>query len=203
MSNGTRTTLPLPSLCPPQLCAEKPGLDFSAEMGRSQRAVSRLHHWIGFAVAGFAAVCLCAAETVSSSAPDAIPKLPVTTGWLGNSLLRGGQADWKDKSQTFLQLYTSDLAVTGDGRTYCTTTGEEGARAAGIYQDGDALEDIPSFGVDSGSSVAVTDKLLAYGRKGRIGVFPWTSPTSPRANGKQHRRSSSWACDFQRRQFST
>ena len=38
MTNGTRTTLPLPSLCPPQLCAEKPGLDFSAEMGRSQRA---------------------------------------------------------------------------------------------------------------------------------------------------------------------
>ena len=122
------------------------------------------------------AACLCAAEPSLPPAPEAIPRLSVTTGWLGNSLLRGGQADWKDKSQTYLQLYTSDLAVTGDGRTYCTTTGEEGARAAGIYQDGDALEDIPSFGVDSGSSVAVTDKLLAYGRKGRIGVFPWTSP---------------------------
>lgn len=112
-----------------------------------------------------------AAESSGPPAADAIPRLPVTTGWLGNSLLRGGQADWKDKSQTYLQLYTSDLAVTGDGRIYCTTTWEEGARAAGIYKDGDALEDIPSFGVDSGSSVAVTDKLLAYGRKGKISVF--------------------------------
>ena len=52
-----------------------------------------------------------------------------------------------------------------------TTTWEEGARAAGIYKDGDALEDIPGFGVDAGFSVAMTDNLLAYGRKGRIGVF--------------------------------
>ena len=109
------------------------------------------------------AASLCAAEPVLPPAPDAIPKLPVTTGWLGNSLLRGGQADWKDKSQTFLQLYTGDMAVTGDGRIYCTTTWEEGGRAAGIYKDGDPLEDIPGFGVDSGSSVAMTDKLMAYG----------------------------------------
>ncbi len=63
------------------------------------------------------------------------------------------------------------MAVTGDGRIYCTTTWEEGARAAGIYKDGDALEDIPGFGLDSGSSVAVTDKLMAYGQKGKIGTF--------------------------------
>ncbi len=117
------------------------------------------------------AASLGAAERVLPPAPDAIPKLPITTGWLGNSLLRGGQADWKDNSQTFLQLYTSDLAVTGDGRVYCTTTWEEGGRAAGIYKEGDALEDIPGFGLDSGSSVAVTDKLMAYGQKGKIGVF--------------------------------
>lgn len=129
------------------------------------------HLWVGVVATAFAASHLAAAEPVLPPAPADIPKLPVTTGWLGNSLLRGGQTDWKDKSQTFLQLYTSDLAVTGDGRIFCTTTWEEGSRAAGIYQDGDALEDIPSFGVDSGSSVAVTDKLLAYGRKGRIGVF--------------------------------
>jgi len=33
---------------------------------------------------------------------SSIPRLPVTTGWLGNTLLRGGQADWSDKSQTYL-----------------------------------------------------------------------------------------------------
>ena len=125
-----------------------------------------------FAVSyGLAVASVLAAGPAVPPAPDTIPKLPVTTGWLGNSLLRGGQADWKDKSQTFLQLYTSDMAVTGDGRIYCTTTWEEGGRAAGIYRDGDALEDIPGFGLDSGSSVAVTDKLMAYGQKGRIGVF--------------------------------
>ena len=85
---------------------------------------------------------------------DTIPQLPVTTGWLGNTLLRGGQADWQDASQTYLQLYTSDMAVTSDGRIYCTTTWEEGGRAAGVYKDGDALAEIPSFGVDSGSSKA-------------------------------------------------
>ena len=86
-------------------------------------------------------------------------------------ILGSHTADWSDKSQTYLQLYASDMVVTGDGRIYCTTTWEEGARAAGIYKDGDALEDIPGLGVDSGSSVAVTDMLLGYGRKGRIGVF--------------------------------
>ena len=160
-----------PPLCPPELCFEKPGWEFSVEIGRTQRVAPRLRHWIGFAVAGLTASCLFAAEPTVSPTPDTIPKLPVTTGWLGNSLLRGGQADWKDSSQTYLQLYTSDMAVTGDGRIYCTTTWEEGARAAGIYKEGDALEEIPGFGVDSGFSVAVTDKLLAYGRKGKIGVF--------------------------------
>ena len=58
------------------------------------------------------AACLFAAEPVPAPAPDAIPLLSITTGWLGNSLLCGGQADWKNKSQTFLQRYTSDMAVT-------------------------------------------------------------------------------------------
>ena len=68
-----------------------------------------------------------------------IPRLAVTTGWLGNTLLRGGQADWSDKSQTYLQLYTSDMAVSEVGTVFCTTTWEEGGRSAGIYREGDEI----------------------------------------------------------------
>ena len=54
--------------------------------------------------------CLCAQEQISAPPPvPMITRLPVTTGWLGNTLLRGGQADWSDKSQTYFQLYTSDM----------------------------------------------------------------------------------------------
>jgi len=105
---------------------------------------------------------LVRAQETASSPPSDIPRLPVTTGWLGNTLLRGGQADWSDKSQTYLQLYTSDMAVSEDGRVFCTTTWEEGGRAPGIYHEGDALTLIPSLGISSGESLAVTAHWLAY-----------------------------------------
>ena len=112
-----------------------------------------------------------AQENAPAPLTSDIPRLPVTTGWLGNTLLRGGQADWSDKSQTYLQLYTSDLAVSGDGTVFCTTTWEEGGRSSGIYHEGDALAHIPSFGISSGESVAVSPRWLAYGQQGRIAVF--------------------------------
>jgi len=95
-----------------------------------------------------------AQETASS--PSDIPLLPVTTGWLGNTLLRGGQADWSDKSQTFLQLYTSDMAVSEDGSVFCTTTWGEGGRSSGIYHEGNALAHIPSLGISLGESERIT-----------------------------------------------
>ncbi len=114
---------------------------------------------------------LLAQENTSAPPVAMIPRLPVTTGWLGNTLLRGGQADWSDKSQTYLQIYTSDMAVSDDGRVFCTTTWEEGGRAPGIYHEGDALAHIPSLGISSGESVAVTAHWLAYGQEGKIAVF--------------------------------
>ena len=103
---------------------------------------------------------------------DSIVRLPVTTGWLGNTLIRGGQDDWwGDKNQTYLQLYTDDIAVSYDGMVFCTTTLEEGHRAAGIHFNGDALPDFPSLGVDSGSAVAVSDRWLIYGQKGKLAIF--------------------------------
>jgi len=112
-----------------------------------------------------------AQENASAPPVPTIPRLPVTTGWLGNTLLRGGQADWSDKSQTYLQLYTSDMAVSEDGRVFCTTTWEEGGRSSGIYHEGDALAHIPLLGISSGESVAVTAHWLAYGQEGKIAVF--------------------------------
>ena len=74
-----------------------------------------------------------AQENASAPPVPMIPWLPVTTGWLGNTLLRGGQADWSDKSQTYLQLYASDMAVSEDGSVFCTTTWEEGHRATAMH----------------------------------------------------------------------
>ena len=98
------------------------------------------------------------------------PLLPVTTGGLGNTLMRGGGHRWDDRAQAYLQLYTSDLAVTTDGMVYCATTWEEGHRAAGIYRDGDALTDVPTFGTTAGTSVAVNDRWVVYGQNGRLAV---------------------------------
>ena len=94
---------------------------------------------------------------------EKIPFLPVTTTGIGNTLIRGN--DFNDKSQTWMQLYTSDMAVSAEGYVYLTTTWEEGLRAAGIYKDGDALPEITGLGVNSGDAVAVNSKWAAYVRK--------------------------------------
>jgi hypothetical protein len=101
---------------------------------------------------------------------DEYPVLTVTTGGLGNTLLRGGGHRWDDRAQVYLQLYTSDLAVTADGMVYCATTWEEGHRAAGIYRDGDALTDVPTFGTTAGACVAVNDRWVVYGQNGKLAV---------------------------------
>jgi hypothetical protein len=101
---------------------------------------------------------------------DEYPVLTVTTGGLGNTLLRGGGHRWDDRTQVYLQLYTSDLAVTADGMVYCATTWEEGHRAAGIYRNGDALTDVPTFGTTAGACVAVNDRWVVYGQNGKLAV---------------------------------
>ena len=94
---------------------------------------------------------------------EKIPYLPVTTTGIGNTLIRGN--DFNDKSQTWMQLYTSDMAVSAEGYVFLTTTWEEGLRAAGIYKDGDALPEMTGLGVNSGEAVAVNAKWAAYVRK--------------------------------------
>jgi len=111
------------------------------------------------------------AQLVEPPTPAAIPRLPVTTGWLGGTLHRGGGLEWGDRSQTWLENYTNDLAVSPDGFAYMTTPWEEGLRPAGIYKDGDALPEIPWFAPDSGLAVAVTDKHVVYGRHQQLVVF--------------------------------
>lgn len=114
--------------------------------------------WIatGTAPAGDGRVMLAAPEVA------AIRRLPVTTGAIGNSLVRGNT--FRDPTQTFMQLYTGDLAVGGEGRVFLTTAWEEGLRAAGVYQDGDALPDVTRMGVNSGDTVAVSERHVAYAR---------------------------------------
>lgn len=127
-----------------------------------------------------------AQENASAVPVPTIPRLPVTTGWLGNTLLRGGQADWSDKSQIYLQLYTSDMAVSEDGKVFCTTTWEEGGRSSGIYHEGDAVTNIPSLGISSGESVAVTAHWLAYGQEGKIAVFSRNAAGEHEPGSGQH-----------------
>ena len=97
-------------------------------------------------------------------APDvaAIPRLPCVTTGFGNTLIRGNS--FQDKSQTWMQLYTADMAVSAEGFVFLTTKWEEGLRAAGIYKDGEALPDLTGLGVNSGEAVAVSEHFAAYAR---------------------------------------
>jgi hypothetical protein len=104
-------------------------------------------------------------------APDmgSIPRLPATTGWLGNTLLRG--TPFNDRAQGYLQLYTSDLDVSPEGFVFLTTPWEEGCRSAGVYRDGDALPAFAPLGLNSGEAVSVSDRRVAYGRKNEVLLF--------------------------------
>lgn len=97
-------------------------------------------------------------------APDvaAITRLPCVTTGFGNTLIRGNS--FQDKSQTWMQLYTADMAVSAEGFVFLTTKWEEGLRAAGIYKDGDALPEMTGLGVNSGEAVAVSEHFAAYAR---------------------------------------
>ena len=127
---------------------------------------------------------LLAAAAMPAATVADFPSLPVTTVGMANTLMRGGGHDWNDASQTYLQNYTAELAVTTDGMIYCSTSWEEGHRAAGIYKDGDALADCPTFGTSSGDCVAVNDQWIIYGQKGRLAVIQrspgttWSAATS-------------------------
>ena len=98
-------------------------------------------------------------------APDiaSIPRLPCVTTGFGNTLIRGNS--FADKSQTWMQLYTADMAVSAEGFVFLTTKWEEGLRAAGIYKDGDALPEMTGLGVNSGEAVAVSEHFAAYARE--------------------------------------
>jgi hypothetical protein len=101
------------------------------------------------------------------------PDLPVTTGYLGNSVMRGGGIGYElfNPKSTYLQLYTEDMVASSDGTLFCTTTWEEGHSAAGMYRNGDALPDQPPFATSSGRAVAVNDRWLVYARKGELALF--------------------------------
>lgn len=108
---------------------------------------------------------IASAQITPAPAPEvaAIPFLPCVTTGFGNSLIRGNS--FEDKSQTWMQLYSADMAVSAEGYVFLTTTWEEGLRAAGIYKDGDALPEMTGLGVNSGDAVAVSAKWAAYARK--------------------------------------
>ena len=112
-----------------------------------------------------------AAEPMLVPSPDvkSLPVLPVTTGGLGNTLLRG--TPFNDRAQGYLQLYTSDLDVSPEGFVYLTTPWEEGSHAAGVYRDGDALPGFAPLGVNSGEGVAVGERHVVYGRKNELLIY--------------------------------
>jgi hypothetical protein len=98
-------------------------------------------------------------------APDiaSIRRLPCVTTGFGNTLIRGNS--FADKSQTWMQLYTADMAVSAEGFVFLTTKWEEGLRAAGIYKNGDALPEMTGLGVNAGEAVAVSEHFAAYARE--------------------------------------
>ena len=110
--------------------------------------------------------------TIPRPTPEA-KMLAVTTGGIANSLIRPyNPSDWESQlSKTYVQNYTSMLAVSKEGILYTNTTWEEGHRSAGTYQNGDCLPDHPAFGTGSGDTVAVGDKLVIYGQWGKVIIF--------------------------------
>jgi len=99
--------------------------------------------------------------------------LPVTTSAIGNTLVHGNK--WfGDPTQRFFQIYFQDMAASSDGYVYQTTVWEEGHRSAGIYKNGDAVEDAciyPGFGAKGPTALAVTDKAALYWWNNKIVRF--------------------------------
>lgn len=102
-----------------------------------------------------------------------LPRLAVATAGIANSIIRTRDPQDRESrvNRTYVQNYTSSLAVSADGFLYTDTTWEEGHRPAGTYHEGDALADHPEFGAGTGDAVAVSDHLVAYGQKGSIVLF--------------------------------
>ena len=102
-----------------------------------------------------------------------LPRLAVTTAGIANSIIRTRDPQDRESrvNRTYVQNYTSSLAVSADGFLYTDTTWEEGHRPAGTYHEGDALPDHPEFGAGTGDAVAVSDRLVAYGQTGSIVLF--------------------------------
>ena len=122
------------------------------------------------AVAALNTGAVHAADPTAPPTPDAIPRLPVTTGGIANSVIRGYDPDDRESllNRTYVQNYTSMLAVSVDGFIYTNTSWEEGHRPAGTYRDGDCLPDHAGFGTGSGWTVAVGERLVIYGHWGKV-----------------------------------
>ena len=56
-----------------------------------------LHRWILLAVAALTTGAVHAADPTAPPTPDAIPRLPVTTGGIANSVIRGYDPDRTDE----------------------------------------------------------------------------------------------------------
>ena len=121
--------------------------------------------------------------------PD-ISMLPVTTSGIANSLIRTFDPDdWGSRqNKTYVQNYTSSQAVSSDGIIYTATTWEEGHRAAGTYRNGDCLPDHPDFGTGWGDTVAVGEKLVAYGTWDKVILIDRTPGNALDGQGGQKRR---------------
>ena len=70
-----------------------------------------------------------------------LPRLAVTTAGIANSIIRTRDPQDRESqvNRTYVQNYTSSLAVSADGFLYTDTTWEEGHRPAGTYHEGDAI----------------------------------------------------------------
>ena len=108
-----------------------------------------------------------------ASGAELAPLLPVVTGGVANSLIRSYDPDDRESllNRTYVQNYTSMLAVAPDGFIYTNTSWEEGHRPAGTYRNGDCLPDHAGFGTGSGWTVAVGERLVIYGHWGKVVII--------------------------------
>ena len=161
--------------------------DSRGEVQWRPRNVLRLRHLFCAAGCGLVVAQVSAAEL--TPLPD-VPLLPVVTGGIANSLIRGYDPGDRDSllNRTFVQNYTSMIAVSSDGFLYTNTSWEEGHRPAGTYRNGDCLPDHPGFGTGSGWTVAVGERVVIYCHWGKVVIIERKPGQALDGEGGKNRR---------------
>ena len=108
--------------------------------------------------AAMATAMLVSGDTNLGTADAAQPAAPNTrTGWFGNTFRGGHREDGR-----WVQLDVDDIFVFPDGRVVTNTGWDEGGRAIGFYQDGDAIGKVKDYTALTGGTAVTADRQYLF-----------------------------------------